>query len=70
MAAKMTEPEATAVSRREEFSDFALVLENGQELKCHRNKLAEVSPVFRMILKQGGEETTVEVEQWVTDPMI
>ena len=58
MAAKMTETsqEATAVSRREEFSDFALVLEDGRELKCHKNKLAEASPVFRMILKQDGEE--------------
>ena len=58
MAAKMTETsqEATAVSRREEFSDFSLVLEDGRELKCHKDRLAEASPVFRMILKQDGEE--------------
>ena len=58
MAAKMTETsqEATAVSRREEFSDFSLVLEDGRELKCHKTRLAEGSPVFRMILKQNGEE--------------
>jgi len=58
MAAKMTETpkEATTVSRREEFSDFALVLKDGQELKCHKVKLAEASPVFRMILNQDGEE--------------
>ena len=58
MAAKMTETsqEATAVSRREESSDFSLVMEDGREFKCHKNKLAEASPVFRMILMQGGEE--------------
>ena len=42
---------------REDFSDFALVLKNGQELKCHRRELAKVSPVFCAMLKQDFIET-------------
>jgi len=43
--------------KRGEFSDFALVLKDGQELKCHKVKLAEVSPVFRAMLREDYEET-------------
>lgn len=42
---------------REEYSDFALVLKNGRELLCHKVKLAEVSPVFRAMLRQNCAET-------------
>jgi len=45
------------VPNREDFSDFALVLNNGKELKCHKIKLAEVSPVFCAMLKQDCVET-------------
>ena len=42
---------------REEFSDFSLILKNGQELKCHKVKLAEVSPFFRTMFRQDCLET-------------
>jgi len=45
------------VPSREDFSDFAIVCENGQELHCHKIKLAEVSPVFyRMMMKKDCTE--------------
>ena len=43
--------------RRNDFSDFALVLNNGQELKCHKIKLAEVSQFFCSMLKRDCIET-------------
>ena len=43
--------------RRDDFSDFALVLNNGQELKCHKIKLAEVSQFFCSMLKRDCIET-------------
>ena len=42
---------------REEFSDFVLVLKNGRKLKCHKVKLAEVSPFFCTMLRQDCLET-------------
>jgi len=42
---------------REEFSDFAIVVENGQEVKCHKVMLAKASPVFRAMLKKDFLET-------------
>jgi len=48
---------ATSVPLREEFSDFALILKDGRELRCHRVKLAEASPVSRAMLRQVCEET-------------
>jgi len=43
--------------QREEFADFTLVLKDGQELKCHKFKLAEVSLVFRAMLRKDCVET-------------
>jgi len=43
--------------QREEFADFALVLKDGQELKCHKVKLAEASLFFRAMLRQECVET-------------
>ena len=48
---------AEACPDREEFSDFALVLQDGRELPCHKVVLARESPFFRKMLKQDGEET-------------
>ena len=45
---------ATSIPLREEFSDFALILQGGRELKCHRIKLAEASPVFRAMMRQDS----------------
>jgi len=42
---------------REDFPDFALVLKDGHELKCHKVKLAEVSLVFCAMLRQDCVET-------------
>jgi len=58
-ATKESSPGATPEDTlgREEYSDFALVLKNGQELLCHKVKLAEVSPVFRAMLRQNCAET-------------
>ena len=56
MAAKETSSD-TDVSKREEFSDFALILKDGQELKCHKVVLAKVSPFFCAMLRQGCVET-------------
>ena len=42
---------------REEFSDFVLVLKNGRKLKCHKVKLAEVSPFFCTMLRHDCLET-------------
>ena len=55
MAAKYESPEDAP--RREEFSDFALVLKDGRELKCHKFRLAEVSSVFCAMLRQDCVET-------------
>jgi len=43
--------------KREEFSDFALVPKDGSDLKCHKFMLAQVSPVFRAMLREDYEET-------------
>jgi len=42
---------------REDFADFALVLKDGRELKCHKILLAKVSPVFAAMLKQDCVES-------------
>ena len=60
MAAKnnsSTFPTTKGVPIREDFSDFTIILENGQEVKCHKIKLAEASPVFRAMLKKDFVET-------------
>jgi len=43
--------------KREEYSDFTLVLKDGHELQCHKVKLAEVSPFFRTMFRQNCQET-------------
>ena len=55
MAAKdnsSTLPSTEGGTIREESSDFIIILENGEEFKCHKIKLAEASPVFRAMLKK------------------
>jgi len=45
------------VPNREEFSDFTIVFKNSQELKCHKIKLAEASPVFCRMMRKDCIET-------------
>ena len=60
MATK-NEPRRNARPKREEFSDFALVLKDGTELQCHKVKLADVSPFFCAMFRQDCEEMTLIV---------
>ena len=60
MAAKdnsSTLPSSEGGTIREESSDFIIILDNGEEVKCHKIKLAEASPVFRAMLKKDFVET-------------
>ena len=43
--------------KRDEFSDFIIVLKDGRELQCHKFALAKASRVFRLMLRQDCEET-------------
>jgi len=45
------------LSQREEFTDFALVLKDGRELKCHKILLGRVSPFFSAMLRNDCVET-------------
>ena len=56
--------QGSEVPGREDFSDFALVLENGHQLKCHKFKLAEVSPVFCAMFKKTCLETELIVKDF------
>lgn len=47
----------TQEDQRDEFSDFTLVLKNGQEIKCHKIILSKVSPFFSAMLRQDCAET-------------
>ena len=66
MAAKdesSTGLKAKDVPSREEFSDFTIVCENGQEVKCHKIMLAKASPVFcRMMRKDCTETKTNKIQ--------
>merc|ERR1719295_1130970 len=53
----LTCPTQEDVLIREEFSDFTIVMANGQEVKCHKFMLAKASPVFRAMLKKDFLET-------------
>ena len=60
MAAKdnsSTLPSTEGGTIREESSDFTIILDSGEEVKCHKIKLAEASPVFRTMLKKDFVET-------------
>jgi len=39
------------------FADFALVLDTGKELRCHKNMLVKCSPFFDAMLSSDCEET-------------
>jgi len=52
--------------KREEFSDFALVLRDGTELQCHKVKLADVSPFFCAMFRQNCDETLTNKMKVVT----
>jgi len=39
------------------FADFALVVDTGEELKCHKNMLVKCSPFFDAMLSSDCEET-------------
>ena len=48
---------ATLVPGREEFANFSIVLQNGQEVKCHKIMLAKASPVFCAMMRKECTET-------------
>ena len=60
----------TQEDQRDEFSDFTLVLKDGQKIRCHKIILSKVSPFFSAMLRQDCAETQtnkMEVTQFEPD---
>jgi len=57
-AAKASSPVAEPKHKldREDFSDFSIIVANGQEVKCHKLMLAKSSPVFHAMMKDNFVE--------------
>lgn len=63
MASKNVTSNGEDAPRRDEFADFALVLKDGREIKCHKIKLAKASPFFCRMLRNGCVETQTNTMQ-------